>query len=279
MASIVDVPSWDDPRLAGYRGVADPAALARQGECLIEGRLVVPRLLDLARKSARWRGRIQSVLVTPAALDQLAPALASHDRLTVYRLAADHWTSLTGFNLHRGCLALAHRPDVPTLETLSLGGLQCIVVLEGVSNPDNIGGIFRSAAALGADLVVLGPSCGDPLYRKAIRTSMGAALEVPYATTAAWPGALSHLQMQGFFVAALTTPPADVMLPDWTRPRQPIALLAGAEGHGLTPEAQALASRRVSIPMTGRVDSLNVATAVSIALYHAGWTPHRDTPD
>lgn len=279
MASIVDVLSWNDPRLAGYRGVADPAALARQGECLIEGRLVVPRLLALAQRSARWQGRLQSVLVTPAALEQLTPDLAHHDDLTVYRLAAAHWTSLTGFNLHRGCLALAHRPTVPALESLSLEGLQCIVVLEGVSNPDNIGGIFRSAAALGADLVVLGPSCGDPLYRKAIRTSMGASLEVPYATAAAWPGALAHLRTQGFFVAALTTPPADVLLPDWTRPRQPIALLAGAEGQGLTPEARALASRRVSIPMTGRADSLNVATAVSIALYHAGWTPHRDTPD
>lgn len=279
MASIVDVLSWDDPRLAGYRGVADPAALARQGECLIEGRLVVPRLLALAQRSARWQGRLQSVMVTPAALEQLTPDLAHHDDLTVYRLAAAHWTSLTGFNLHRGCLALAHRPTVPALESLSLEGLQCIVVLEGVSNPDNIGGIFRSAAALGADLVVLGPSCGDPLYRKAIRTSMGASLEVPYATAAAWPGALAHLRTQGFFVAALTTPPADVLLPDWTRPRQPIALLAGAEGQGLTPEARALASRRVSIPMTGRADSLNVATAVSIALYHAGWTPHRDTPD
>jgi tRNA G18 (ribose-2'-O)-methylase SpoU len=276
MASVIDVSTWEDPRLSGYRALIDPQALEADGLCLVEGRLVVPRLVALARETGRWQGRLLSVLVTPAAWTQLAPVLADTPGLLVYRLAAEHWQSLTGFHLHRGCLALARRPEALALQTQAPATERCIVALERVTNPDTIGGIFRSAAALGADLVVLSPGCGDPLYRKAIRTSMGATLEVPYVVAPAWPDALDSLRARGFVVVALTTPPAEATLPEWPRPDQPIALLAGAEGDGLSEEARRAADVTISIPMTGRVDSLNVATAVSIALYHAVWTRHRD---
>jgi len=276
MASVIDVPAWDDPRLAGYRGVNDPQGLEQQGRCIIEGRLVVPRLVALTRAPGRWQGCLESVLVTPSAWARMAPIMGDTSDLVVYRLEAEQWQALTGFHLHRGCLALAQRPEVPSLETVVPGAVPHVVVLERVSNPDNIGGIFRSAAALGADLLVLGPGCGDPLYRKAIRTSMGASLEVPYVIAADVPRALQWLQSRGYCVAALTTPPADCSLPDWLPPDQPTALLAGAEGEGLSDAARSVSDLTVSIPMTGRVDSLNVTTAISIALYHAGWTRHRD---
>ncbi|MBM3781437.1 MAG: RNA methyltransferase [Acidobacteria bacterium] len=276
MASVIDVPAWDDPRLAGYRAVSHPHAPEHEGLCIIEGRLVVPRMVALSREDGRWHAALQSVLVTPAAWALLAPELGDTSDLTVYRLAADHWQALTGFHLHRGCLALARRPAVPSLESIEPALARCIVVLERITNPDNIGGIFRSAAALGADLIVLGPGCGDPLYRKAIRTSMGATLEVPYVEAHTWPEALAWLRARGYCVVALTTPPADATLPEWSRPVQPLALLAGAEGDGLSADARRAADITVTIPMTGRVDSLNVATAVSIGLYHAEWTRQRD---
>jgi tRNA G18 (ribose-2'-O)-methylase SpoU len=143
-------------------------------------------------------------------------------------------------------------------------------VLEGVSNPDNVGGVFRSAAALGADLVVLGPACADPLYRKSVRTSMGATLEVPYVVAPEWPSALDWLRAHDCEVVALTTDNAALPLPRFVTARRRVVLLAGAEGPGLSAAALAHADVRVTIPMTGCVDSLNVAIAVSIALYHVG---------
>jgi tRNA G18 (ribose-2'-O)-methylase SpoU len=145
-----------------------------------------------------------------------------------------------------------------------------MLVLEGVNNPDNIGGIFRSAAAFDVDLIVLGPACADPLYRKSVRTSMGATLEVPYAASGEWPAALDLLRAHGYAVVALTTDATGVSLPRFHPVAPRLALLAGAEGPGLSAGALARAAERVTIPMTGRVDSLNVATAVSIALYHVG---------
>jgi tRNA G18 (ribose-2'-O)-methylase SpoU len=177
---------------------------------------------------------------------------------------------LVGFNMHRGCLALARRPPMPVLSGDVLGDARLLVVLEGVNNPDNMGGIFRSAAAFGVDLVVLGPSCADPLYRKSVRTSMGATLEVPYMSAPDWPAALDLLKAHACEVVALTTEADAGPLPTLTLRGTRLALLAGSEGTGLTPAALARADRRVTIPMAGRVDSLNVATAVSIALYHVG---------
>ena len=178
--------------------------------------------------------------------------------------------AITGFNMHRGCLALAERPPEVSLSAGMLESANRVLVMEGVNNPDNIGGLFRSAAAFGVDLVVLGPDCGDPLYRKAIRTSMAAALQVPFVSAGEWPGALTLLRSQGLRVVALT-PAADARpLGDLPRDQRRIAVVAGAEGSGLTPDALAAADERVRIPTTEHVDSLNVAVAVAIVLHWMG---------
>jgi tRNA G18 (ribose-2'-O)-methylase SpoU len=183
---------------------------------------------------------------------------------------------LAGFNIHRGCLAIGLRPPrLSTAQLLDIVGLDRLVVLEGVSNADNIGGILRSAAALGGDAVLLGPHCCDPLYRKAIRTSIGASLVVPFAFVGAWPADIDLLRGAGFTVVALTTsaeaPRIETVAAGLAnQPR--VAILAGAEGTGLSPEAHAAADLHVRIAMRSGIDSLNVAVAVSIALHHLART-------
>ena len=166
------VNSLDDRRIADYRLLADPSALKHAGLFVAEGRLVVRRLLGLPRFAVR------SVLVTPPARAALDDVL--RPGITTYVVEQRVMNAITGFNMHRGCLALAERPQEASLSSGMLESANRVLVLEGVNNPDNIGGLFRSAAAFGVDLVVLGPDCGDPLYRKAIRTSMAAALQVPF---------------------------------------------------------------------------------------------------
>lgn len=255
---MLPITSSEDPRLDDYHLVAAPDELRARGLFVAEGRLVLPRLLDAPGL------RTRSVLVTPAAAASLGPRLASAT-VPVYVASREVMGRVAGFDIHRGCLALAERPAPVALDALPLDRLRRVVVLEGVSNPDNIGGIFRSAAAFDAEAVVLGPACGDPLYRKAIRTSMGATLGVPFVDAGAWPEALQRLRDAGLPLVALT-PAGSGTLPGLdVGPR--VALLVGAEGPGLSPAAVAAASHRVRIPTSDRVDSLNVATATSIALY------------
>lgn len=253
------VSSLDDPRLSDYRLLSDPAALQRAGIFVAEGRLVVRRLLDGRRFTVR------SVLVTPparAALDDV-----SLGGVSVYVVEQSLMNAVTGFNMHRGCLAMAERPSMPTLSPAALANANRMLVLEGVNNPDNIGGLFRSAAAFGVDLVVLGPGCSDPLYRKAIRTSMAAALQVPFVAAGDWPDAIALMRAAGLHVIALT-PAADARsLEDCPRHHNRLAIVAGAEGDGLTQAALAAADERVRIPIADGIDSLNVTVAVSIALH------------
>jgi len=265
---VIPVASLDDPRVAAYRWVAQPERLLDDGLFAVEGRLVVPRLLAVSAEPGRWFGAAVSVLLSPAAYERMQAVIDAYATVPSYVAPQHVIDELVGFNMHRGCLALALRPPVPRIDSFNLSDTRVAVVLEGVNNPDNVGGIFRSAAAFDAGLVMLGPACADPLYRKSVRTSMGAALEVPYVSSGEWPAALDRLRGQDFEVAALTTDNAAVPI-DRYRPKKPrVALLAGAEGPGLSDSAFAHADVHVTIPMTGRVDSLNVATAVAIALYH-----------
>jgi tRNA G18 (ribose-2'-O)-methylase SpoU len=260
MVLIPDVSSLDDPRVAGYRAVADPDRLTELGVFVAEGRLVVRRLIELRH----WA--IHSILLTQAAADNLADVLPL-TTAPVYRVEQEAMNDIAGFNIHRGCLALAERPATPTLDRIAAGPLSRVLVLEGVNNPDNIGGLFRSAAAFGIELVVLGPDSGDPLYRKAIRTSMGATLSIPFVQAPQWPGAIRDLRLDGFTVVALT--PAMQAAPlEEIFPHAKLALLVGSEGSGLTEPAMHAATLRIRIPTTPDVDSLNVTTAASIAMYH-----------
>lgn len=278
--TIVRVESLDDPRVAIYRDTARPRAIARRGLFVAEGRLVVERLL----RSSRFR--VHSVLVTPTALEALrisettvaqdevrnrpsAEAVATPPADTpVYVVDQTVMNQIVGFNIHRGCLALGERPAIVSLEQAPIEAAARLLVVEGVNNPDNIGGLFRCAAAFGADAVVLGPGSGDPLYRKAIRTSMAASLQVPFVEAGPWPDALSHLRGRGFRVLALTPGPAATPIDALPRGGGRVALLVGSEAAGLSSRALAAADERVRIPMHDGVDSLNVTVAAAIAMHH-----------
>ena len=197
LPNFVRIDTLDDPRVADYRHIADLAALNARAVFVAEGRLVVRRLLDLQQ----WP--IESILLTQPAASNLADVL-DKTSAPIYLVEQSIMNALAGFNIHRGCLALVQRPATPTLERTAAGPLSRVLVLEGVNNPDNVGGLFRSAAAFGVELVVLGPECGDPLYRKAIRTSMAATLMIPFAYATQWPGAIRDLRTDGFTVVALT---------------------------------------------------------------------------
>jgi tRNA G18 (ribose-2'-O)-methylase SpoU len=248
----------DDSRLVAYRHVGDPHWLNAHGLFVAEGRLVVERLLGLPGFA------VESLLLTPAAQRALETLLP--DDLAVYVSAQSIVNGITGFNFHRGCLALVRRPGPADLSIFS--GARRLVVLEGIGNPDNVGGIFRSAAALGVDGIVLDPDSGDPFYRKSVRTSMGAVLRLPFVRLDRWPDALDALH-EGFTLAALS--PTGATTIDEFASALPagaaVALLAGAEGAGLSRGAMAQADVTVRIPIDVRSDSLNVVMAVSIALH------------
>ena len=252
----------DDPRIAAFRGVRDPELVRQRGQFVAEGRLVVRRAIE------DGGFRVRAVLVNEAALAQLGPVLARVDADTaVYVCDTAVFVDLAGYNIHRGCLALVDRPPARTIDEV-LAEANTIVVLERVANADNVGAVFRHAAAFGCGAVVLSPGCCDPFYRKAIRTSMGAVLRVPSAAAEPWPDALARIRAQGFTIAALTPREPAVTLDAFARARPVrVALVAGAEGEGLGVEAEAIADARIRIPTSAAVDSLNVATAVAIALY------------
>lgn len=204
-------------------------------------------------------------MVTPPAL----AALGDLDTRTVpvFLVPQAVMNAVSGFNIHRGCLAIGERGaplDWRTLATIA----RRLVILERVANADNVGAVFRNAAAFGVDAVLLGPDCTDPLYRKAIRTSMAAALQVPYAHATPWPETLRELRAAGVHTIGLTpcpdAPPIRQVI-GAAGPR--VAIVAGHEGDGLTREAMDACDTLARIPMMSGVDSLNVATAVGIALY------------
>lgn len=256
----ITIAALADPRVADYQHLADHRHMLDRGRFIAEGRLVVRRLLDLRQ----WD--VESILLTPAAFDNLGDVLHLATA-PIYLVDQALMNGIVGFNIHRGCLALARRPEPATLDRIAAGPLSRVLVMEGVNNPDNVGGLFRTAAAFGVELVILGPNCGDPLYRKAIRTSMAATLVVPFVTAPGWPSAITDLRADGFTVASLT--PRHDALPLMDLPRRAkLALVVGAEGDGLTEPAMAASTYRVCIPTTAAVDSLNVTTAASIAMYH-----------
>lgn len=248
--------------LADYRNIPDPELVARRGLFVAEGRLVVTRLLTASPLTPR------SVMVTETAYAAIRPVLDARPEVPVYVVPQAVMNEIAGFNIHRGCLALGERPDPPDWRGVAAGARR-MVVLERVGDADNVGSMFRSAAALGADAVLLGPSCADPLYRKAIRTSMGAVLAVPFARAEPWPAALCDLRHAGWSVIGLTPEPAAVPLRDAADAigRARAALVVGHEGEGLTREALDACGLRARIPMAGGTDSLNVATAAAVALY------------
>jgi tRNA G18 (ribose-2'-O)-methylase SpoU len=259
---IVRLPSLDDPRLAGYRELAEPELMRERGLFVAEGRLVVERVI-------RQGFKVQSLLLNAAALAALEPLVGAlgYDA-PVYVAGAEEFQRLTGHDFHRGCLALVERPKPRSLLEIAATA-RTLVVLEGVTNPDNVGGVFRNAAAFGVDAVLLSPTTCDPLYRKAIRTSMAQTLRVPFARVERWPRPLVELCEHGFALVALTPREPSRDIDVFARGKRPerMALLVGTEGAGLSDELEALAAERVRIPIRRDVDSLNLAVAVGIALH------------
>lgn len=258
------VADLQDPRLEPYLSVRDGELLRRRGLFVAEGRFVVDRVL------ADPQYKVHSCLLNRQSFEALAPLLASSAMLEgpVFLCESDAFEAVTGFNLHRGCLALVHRPAATAWRDVTATA-RVVVVLEGVTNADNVGGVFRNAAAFGVDAVLLSPTCCDPLYRKAIRTSMGAALRVPCARLEPWPAALADVRHAGFQVVALSPREPSLTLEAFARtvsPTERLALLVGTEGPGLTGEAELHADVRIRIPTTGLVDSLNLSVASGIAL-------------
>lgn len=251
-----------DARVAAYRVVSDPALARREGVFIAEGRFVVTRLIEGKRFA------VQSVLLNEASLAALAAVIETLPPETpIYVASAEALAVIAGFHIHRGCLALATRPPDAQLEDVAASA-RSLVVLDEVTNADNVGGVFRNAAAFGVDAVILSPGTCDPLYRKAIRTSMAAALRVPFARATAWPADLARIRSMGFTIVALTPrQPSQDLATYASMPRpERLALLVGAEGDGLSDGALALASHRVRIPISSHVDSLNLAVATGIAL-------------
>ena len=249
-----------DPRLDPYRRVGDPAWLVQQNLFVAEGRLVVSRLM------AAGRFPVVSVLVTEAAFEALREPLSCL-AAPVYVCDPGTLRDVTGFNFHRGCLALAERPA--SVPPDALADAARIVALEGIGNPDNIGGVFRSAAAFGVDAIALDPSSADPLYRKALRTSVGTVLRMPFGRTGPWPDGLDVFRRRGATLVALTPDPRAEPVEQFAARVDPgarLVLMLGSEGAGLTPASLAAADVRVRIPMAHDIDSLNVVVAAGIML-------------
>jgi tRNA G18 (ribose-2'-O)-methylase SpoU len=268
--------SADDPRVDDYRAVREPDLVRRRGLFIAEGRLVVARLAALPGYA------IRSILVNAAGLAGLREhAGAALDRRDppIYLAEPDVIDAIGGFHFHRGCLAIAERPPAADASAIvaSAAPGRPLVVVEGVAQADNVGSIVRNAHAFGAAGVLLDPATVDPLYRKALRTAMGAALVVPWARLEPWPAGLERLRAAGVVVAALTPRTPAIALEAFTAAHRgrTLALLVGSEGGGLSDAALAAADARVRIAMAPGADSVNVATATGIALH--AW--HAASPD
>ena len=252
-----------DPRIAAFRDIRERDLTGREGLFVAEGEVVV-RVLA----SGVSRCRARALLLAEKRVAALADAIAALPEATPVFVAAQAvLDQIAGFHLHRGILALGEKPQplsLPfSLETLA--DTDVFVVASGIGNHDNMGGLFRNAAAFGARAVILDDLCCDPFYRKAIRVSVGAVLRTPLVPSGPARQIVETLQGAGVEVLALT-PSADQALADYRR-RGPVALLLGSEGPGLPAEVIARCTP-IGIPMTGGFDSLNVAATSAVALHH-----------
>jgi tRNA G18 (ribose-2'-O)-methylase SpoU len=253
----------DDPRLSDYVGLSDPD-LRRRIEP--DGGFFVAESPHVVEALLRSRRNVRSVLVTPTQRDALATALAGVD-VPVYVARPDVLRQVVGFDLHRGAVAAGDRWPLPAVGSV-LAGARSVAVVERMTDHENLGGVFRNAAAFGIDAVLLDTETADPLYRRCVRVSIGHVLTVPWTRLTS----LDELRAYGFTLVAFT-PTADESIRDVAFPDR-CALLFGSEGPGLSDRWLSEADRHVRIPMQPGVDSLNVAAAAAVAFY-AATTPPR----
>ncbi len=266
----VHVEDLSHPGLEPYRDQKDAwLRVQREGGTGLGGLFLAEGEI-VARELFASRFRVRSVLVTPTRLLSMRDAIEALPAGTpVYVAERGVAEGIVGFDMHRGVLALGERGEEPSLASV-VEGARCLLVLEGLSNHDNVGSLYRSLSALGpaGSAVVLGPGCADPFYRKSLRVSMGHVLRLPTAWARDWPGDLRVIEEAGFRTVALTPEAGAVSLREVGSrcPPERLALMVGAEGPGLTEAAMSAATVRVRIPMNEGVDSLNVGVAAAVAL-------------
>ncbi|MGW0736512.1 TrmH family RNA methyltransferase [Streptomyces sp. NPDC002851] len=263
MAELITVDDPDDPRLSDYTGLTDVELRRRrepaEGLFIAEGEKVIRRA-----KHAGYEMR--SMLLSAKWVDVMRDVI-DEVPAPVYAVSPDLAEQVTGYHVHRGALASMQRKPLPAPEEL-LTTARRIVVMEAVNDHTNIGAIFRSAAALGIDAVLLSPDSADPLYRRSVKVSMGAVFSVPYARLESWPKSLETVREAGFNLLALTPDEKAATLDEMAPHRMDrVALLLGAEGEGLSTQALRAADEWVRIPMAHGVDSLNVGAAAAVAFY------------
>jgi tRNA G18 (ribose-2'-O)-methylase SpoU len=261
---VCDITDPDDVRLDDFRDLNSidrrPDLPTGKGLVIAEGVLVVQRMVASRFAPLAFLG-------TDRRLAELKADLAG-SAAPCYRVSAEVMARVVGFHLNRGVLAAARRSPEPSVAQV-VDGARTVVVLEGVNDHENLGAIFRNAAGLDVDAVVFGSGCADPLYRRAVRVSMGHALLVPYARATDWPAELKTLHQKGFRLLAMTPSPDAAPLPEAMAAvrDERVAVLVGAEGPGLSHAALRASDFRVRIPMSRGTDSLNVATAAALAFY------------
>ncbi len=260
------IESVEDPRVLDYVGLTDVVLRRRiepaGGLYLAESEKVITRALDAGHRprslllSDRWCEPLGALVDRVASLGG-----------QVFVGEEPVLEGITGFHVHRGAIASMHRPALPEVSTV-VAAAHRVVICEDIVDHTNLGAIFRSVAALGADAVLVTPQSADPLYRRAVRVSMGTVFQVPWTRITPWPQGLDVLHSHGFTVAALALTPTAVPLDRFARTAPDrLALVLGTEGDGLSAAALAAADVTVRIPMTGGVDSLNVAAAAAVAAW------------
>lgn len=266
MAKIVEITDFSDPALDVYARLTEAQLLNRfepsKGMFIAESPKVIHRALDGGCEPV-------SLLMERKDIDGSArEILARCPDIPVFTADEEVLCNLTGYHLTRGVLCAMRRPKLPTMEEICREASR-VVVLENVQNPTNVGAIFRSAAALGMDAVLLTPGCSNPLYRRSARVSMGTVFQIPWAYTGDWPEAgMQQLKALGFKTAALALSDNSVSIDDPNlMAEERIALLLGSEGDGLTDTTIASCDYTVKIPMYHGVDSLNVAAASAVAFW------------
>ncbi len=264
MATYVEIDDPRDPRLADYRDLRDvqlrQSLEAEHGLFIAEGEKVV-------RRAAEAGYPVRSFLMASRWLDGLADVLDSTDAecFVVSEALAEQ---VTGFHVHRGALASLARTSLPSVDEV-LAGARTVVVCEDVVDHTNVGAIFRSAAALGVDAVLLAPRCADPLYRRSVKVAMGAVFALPWSRLPDWYDAMPDLERRGFPTVALTLAADADPIEEAVSGLDRLALIVGSEGHGLSQRWERSSTRRAVIPMRPGIDSLNVAAATAVACYVA----------
>lgn len=275
---VIEITDPTDERVRDYFRLTDVALRRRlepeNGLYLAESEKVIRRALAAGH-------RPRSYLMGRRWLTDLADLVerADADGVPVYVGADDVIEEMTGFHLHRGALASMHRPVLPAYTDL-LQNARRVLVLEDIVDHTNVGAIFRSAAALGVEAVLITPRCADPLYRRSVRVSMGTVFQVPWTRIDPWPGALETLQEQGFSVASLSLHDDAITLDELAAdPPERLAMVLGTEGDGLSRRTVEASDLVVRIPMSGGVDSLNVAAATAVVLWATRLTGPSITAD